>query len=124
MPKEAKEQKEEMKDMSGFEEKGLTMVTKKEDRDEFYFVPTKVKGPKGKKSSQKEGGGTIKHNMENFVLFDKVKVEAPTKTDQLSDTLAALEAKHEALVADVKKWEAKKEERARREKAGEPVSDG
>merc|ERR1712110_467341 len=48
MPKEVKEHKEEKKEMKGLEEKGLTMVTSKEDREEFYFVPTKTKAAKGK----------------------------------------------------------------------------
>merc|ERR1712232_301021 len=108
----------------GFEEKGLTMVTPKDDREEFYFVPTKTKAPKGKKQTHKDGGGAIKHNMDNFVLFQKAKVEAPLKTDQLPETLEKLEARHEFFMVAVKKWEEKNAERERREKEGlEPLPD-
>merc|ERR1712232_1228313 len=95
-------------------------VTKKEDREEFYFVPTKTKTFKGKKSGPKESGGAIKHNMDNFVLFQKVKIDAPLKTDQLAETLEKLEGRMESLVADVKKWEEKQAERERRQKEGLP----
>merc|ERR1711982_294943 len=51
----AGEQKEDKKEIEHNNPDGTEVLTKKEDRDEFWFVPTKVKkAAKGKKSAGKE----------------------------------------------------------------------
>lgn len=72
----------------------MTVLMKKEDREEeFYFAPTKKKtqnkGNKVKKTDTK----AIKHNVETFQLFEKLKIDAPITTDDLPATLEHLKLK-------------------------------
>merc|ERR1719510_530889 len=110
---EQKEKKEEtFADIEGAE-----VLSKKEDRDEYYFVPT----AKGKKSKAKAKGGKaegsakpIKHNAETFTLFAKLKLDAPITTDDIPATLEKLEAQLEDFKQKVKKWEATRDEQKRK----------
>merc|ERR1712194_100084 len=101
------------------------MGGKKDERDEFWFEPTKAKKRKGSKTKGKEAGSAkpIKHNAVTFKLFDQLKLDAPITLDDIPPTLEKLEAqlvKYEAKVAD---WEKNKEERKAKILAGEDVED-
>merc|ERR1712060_214073 len=90
---------------------------KKEDRDEYYFVPTaKKKGKSKQKTGKSETGGNkpIKHNAETFRLFDQLKLDAPITTDEIPGILEKLEEKLEQYKEKVKEWEEKKEEMKRK----------
>merc|ERR1712228_920941 len=119
------EKKEEKKDIDHKNMDGLQVLGKKDERDEFWFEPTKAKKSKGSKTKGKEAGTAkpIKHNAETFKLFDQLKLDAPITLDDIPPTLEKLEAelvKYEAKVAD---WEKNKEERKAKILAGEDVED-
>merc|ERR1711972_692918 len=97
----------------------------KEDRDEFYFAPTKGKKGKSKqKGAESEGASKpIKHNAETFRLFDQLKLDAPITTDDILAILEKLEAQLEDYNAKVKEWEEKREEMKRKILSGEVVPD-
>ena len=79
--------KEEKKDVAYDVPEGAEIMLKKEDRDEFWFAPTKAKGKKGKSGKKDEGGSKskpIKHNAETFRLFDQLKLDAPITTDDIA----------------------------------------
>merc|ERR1711920_1202093 len=102
---------------------GLQVLGKKDERDEFWFEPTKAKKSKGSKPKGKEASKPIKHNAVTFKLFDQLKLDAPITLDDIPPTLEKLEAelvKFEAKVAD---WEKNKEERKAKILAGEDVED-
>lgn len=113
------------KDKAGVEEKvtkavtapdsSMTVLMKKEDREEeFYFAPTKKKtqnkGNKVKKTDTK----AIKHNVETFQLFEKLKIDAPITTDDLPATLEALEAQMAGYNEKIKAWEEQRDELKRK----------
>jgi uncharacterized coiled-coil DUF342 family protein len=107
------EEKEEKKETVYDAPEGAEVMLKKEDRDEFWFAPTKAKGKKGKKSGGgKESGSSkpIKHNAETFRLFDQLKLDAPITTDDIPAILEKLEAQLEDYNAKVKEWEEKRED--------------
>merc|ERR1740129_83096 len=85
---------------------GTEVLSKKEDRDEYYFVPT-AKGKKNKskaKGAKAEGSSKpIKHNAETFRLFDQLKLDAPITTDNIPETLNKLEAQLQDFKDKVKK---------------------
>ncbi|CAK0844209.1 unnamed protein product [Prorocentrum cordatum] len=118
------EKKEEAKDIEHKNMDGLQVLGKKDDRDEFWFEPTKAKKSKGSKPKGKEGTGKpIKHNAETFKLFDQLKLNAPITLDDIPPTLEKLEAelaKYEEKVAD---WEKNKEDRKAKILAGEDVEE-
>merc|ERR1712060_162040 len=119
------EKKEEKKDIEHKNMDGLQVLGKKDERDEFWFEPTKAKKSKGSKPKDKEAGTAkpIKHNAVTFKLFDELKLDAPITLDDIPPTLEKLEAelvKYEAKVAD---WEKNKEERKAKVLAGEDVED-
>mmetsp|Transcript_20021 Transcript_20021/g.53671 ORF Transcript_20021/g.53671 Transcript_20021/m.53671 type:complete len:472 (+) Transcript_20021:106-1521(+) len=118
------EKKEETKDIDHKNMDGLQVLGKKDDRDEFWFEPTKAKKSKGSKPKGKEGSSKpIKHNAETFKLFDQLKLDAPITLDDIPPVVEKLEAmlvKYEAKVAD---WEKNKEERKAKILAGEDVED-
>merc|ERR1719356_1269339 len=107
--KEAKEIKHDLKD-------GMEVLAKKEDREEFYFVPTAKKKSKSKNKGGKEGGSSkpIKHNAETFRLFDQLKLDAPITTDDIPATLEKLEGQLEMYKQKVKEWEEKRDEMKRK----------
>jgi uncharacterized coiled-coil DUF342 family protein len=110
------EKKEEKKDVTYDVPDGAEVMLKKEDRDEFWFAPTKAKGKKGK-SGKKEGGSSskpIKHNAETFKLFDQLKLDAPITTDDIPALMEKLEAQLEEYKEKVKVWEEKREEMKRK----------
>merc|ERR1712039_359679 len=78
----AKEEKKDKQDLTLDNPEGTVMLGKKEDRDEFWFAPTKEKKT-GKKATGKESAGSkrIKHNQETFRLFDQLKLDAPITVD-------------------------------------------
>merc|ERR1712060_1032094 len=81
------------------------VLVKKEDRDEFYFVPTaKKKGKSNKKKDDGEATGNkpIKHNAETFRLFDQLKLDAPITTGDIPGILEKLEEKLEMYKEKVK----------------------
>merc|ERR1712039_548790 len=93
------------------------VLLKKEDRDEYYFVPTKQKKGKSKqKTGKSEAGGNkpIKHNAETFRLFDQLKIDAPITTGDIPGALEKLEAQLETYKLKVKEWEEKREEMKRK----------
>merc|ERR1712113_421589 len=108
--------KEEKKETSHDNPEGTEVLLKKEDRDEFYLMPTKGKKGKSKNKSGKAEGGSkpIKHNAETFRLFDQLKLDAPITTDEVPALLEKLEALLEDYNAKVKKWEETKAEKIRR----------
>merc|ERR1711920_201868 len=119
------EKKEEKKDIEHKNMDGLQVLGKKDERDEFWFEPTKGKKSKSSKPKDKDSSSAkpIKHNAETFKLFDQLKLDAPITLDDIPPTLEKLEAelvKYEAKVAD---WEKNKEERKAKILAGEDVED-
>merc|ERR1719293_72901 len=117
------EKEEEKKDIEHKNMDGLQVLGKKDERDEFWFEPTKAKKSKGTKPKGKEASKPIKHNAVTFKLFDQLKLDAPITLDDIPPTLEKLEAelvKFEAKVAD---WEKTKEEKKAKILAGEDVED-
>merc|ERR1712050_600850 len=116
-----KEEKEEKKEIQHDLKDGMEVLAKKEDRDEFYFVPTAKKKSKSKNKGGKAEGSSrpIKHNAETFRLFDQLKLDAPITTDEVPALLTKLEALLEDYNAKVKKWEETKEEKIRKLLEGE-----
>merc|ERR1712039_1131006 len=115
--KKVEEAKEDKKETVHDLPDGASVLMKKEDRDEeFYLAPT-AKGKKGKakKGGKAEGSAKpIKHNAETFRLFDQLKLDAPITTDEVPALLEKLEAKLEDYQNKVKEWEATKEEKKRK----------
>merc|ERR1712060_432440 len=112
-----KEQKSEEKKTVFDNPDNTEVLVKKEDRDEFYFVPiAKKKGKSSKKKDDGEATGNkpIKHNAETFRLFDQLKLDAPITTGDIPGTLEKLEEKLEMYRLKVKDWEEKREEKKRR----------
>eukprot|EP00397_Hematodinium_sp_SG-2012_P005869 GEMP01005893.1.p1 GENE.GEMP01005893.1~~GEMP01005893.1.p1 ORF type:complete len:471 (+),score=161.59 GEMP01005893.1:144-1556(+) len=105
MPKkEVEEEKENALNFNNPE--GSVVLMKKHARDEeFYFAPTKKKGLKQKTKTTKSS--VIKHNAETFRLFEALKVQAPSTTEQIPEILDQLESqltKYSELVAE---WQRK-----------------
>lgn len=121
------EEKQEKKEISHDNPEGTQVLAKKEDRDEFYFVPTAKKKSKNKNKGAKGEGASkaIKHNAETFRLFDALKVDAPITTDDIPQTLEKLEAKLEDYTEKVKQWEQQREEMKRKilEEGYDPEAD-
>merc|ERR1719397_2068024 len=113
--KEAEEKKEQREIQHDLKD-GMEVLAKKEDREEFYFVPTAKKKGKSKNKGGKEGGSSkpIKHNAETFRLFDQLKLDAPITTDDVPATLEKLEAQLEMYKEKVKEWEEKRDEMKRK----------
>merc|ERR1712014_324309 len=122
MPKDEVEKKpeKETKEMDdSFKEKGkeFVMLSKKGEEEEFYFAPTKKEAAGKKKVEKKDEGVSkpLKHNIETFALFDKLKINAPMSTDDLPSVLEQLEAQMVSYNEKVKVWEEKMADRRRRE---------
>merc|ERR1740121_3132323 len=107
-----KEGKTEKKGTVHNNPEGTVVLGKKDDRDDFWFAPTKEKNSKGKQTKGKEAGAgkPIKHNAVTFALFDQLKLDAPITVDDIPGTLEKLEAQMEMYQNKVKEWELKKEE--------------
>jgi len=110
------EQKTEAKEAVINNPEGTEVLTKKEDRNEFYFEPTSKGKKKSKNKGAKAEGGSkpIKHNAETFRLFDQLKLDAPITTDDIPGTLEKLEAQLEDYKEKVKKWEETRDEMKRK----------
>merc|ERR1712050_817201 len=110
------EEKEEQKEIVHNNPDGTEILVKKEDRDEFYFAPTKGKKGKSKQKGAKSEGSSkpIKHNAETFRLFDQLKLDAPITTEEIPAILEKLEAQLEDYNAKVKEWELKRKEMKRK----------
>mmetsp|Transcript_58031 Transcript_58031/g.147241 ORF Transcript_58031/g.147241 Transcript_58031/m.147241 type:complete len:358 (-) Transcript_58031:81-1154(-) len=110
------EAKEDKKEIAHNNPEGTQVLAKKEDREEFYFVPTaKKKGKSKNKGAKAEGSSKpIKHNAETFRLFDQLKLDAPITTDDIPATLEKLEAQLESYKEKVKQWEEKRDEMKRK----------
>jgi len=121
------EKEEEKKEIARDNPEGTQVLAKKEDREEFYFVPTAKKKNKGKNKTAKAEGASkaIKHNAATFGLFDALKVEAPITTDDIPATLEKLEAKLDEYTEKVKQWEEQREELKRKilEEGYDPEAD-
>merc|ERR1719431_1394705 len=120
------EKEEERKEIEHNNPDGTQVLARKEDREEFYFVPTAKKKSKGKnKSSKGEASKAIKHNAATFSLFDALKVDAPITTDDIPATLEKLEAKLDEYTEKVKQWEEQREELKRKilEEGYDPEAD-
>merc|ERR1712150_24536 len=126
VPSKEKEQKSEEKQTVFDNPDNTEVLLKKEDRDEYYFVPTaKKKGKSKQKTGKNEGSGNkpIKHNAETFRLFDQLKLDAPITTDDIPGTLEKLEEKLEGYKEKVKDWEEKREEKKRKILEGIPLDE-
>merc|ERR1719190_216637 len=110
------EAKEEKKEIAHNNPEGTQVLAKKEDREEFYFVPTaKKKGKSKNKGAKAEGSSKpIRHNAETFRLFDQLKLDAPITTDDIPAALEKLEAQLESYKEKVKEWEEKRDEMKRK----------
>merc|ERR1719444_580959 len=110
------EAKEEKKEIAHNNPEGTQVLAKKEDREEFFFVPTaKKKGKSKNKGTKAEGSSKpIKHNAETFRLFDQLKLDAPITTDDIPALLEKLEAQLESYKEKVKEWEEKRDEMKRK----------
>merc|ERR1712228_528852 len=119
------EKKEEKKDIEHKNMDGLQVLGKKDERDEFWFEPTKGKKSKSSKPKGKDSSSAkpIKHNAETFKLFDQLKLDAPITLDDIPPTLEKLEAELVKDEAKVKDWEKNKEERKAKILAGEDTED-
>lgn len=114
------EEKKEI-DHSKNDMNGLQVLGKKDERDEFWFEPTKGKKNKGSKQKGEKAGSSkpIKHSAQTFKLFDSLKLDAPITLDDIPQTLEKLEAKLEHFQQKVATWEKTKEERKAKILAGE-----
>jgi len=107
---EKKEEKEIDFSAFGFPE-GARVVQAKKDRD--VNEGAIMVGRKGKALKQKNKGEkktNIKHNAASFSLFKQIGVEAPLTTDQVADTIEALNKKMEVYADKIKEWEKKREQ--------------
>merc|ERR1712061_447864 len=114
VPSKEKEQKSEEKQTVFDNPDNTEVLLKKEDRDEYYFVPTAMKKGKSKQKmgkSEATGNKPIKHNAVTFRLFDQLKLDAPITTGDIPGTLEKLEEKLEMYKVKVKDWEEKREEK-------------
>jgi len=92
---------------------GCELLVKKENRDEYFFAPkSKAKATKhgGK---QKVASKAIKHNVETFKLFEKLKLDAPMTIDDIPECLKQLESSLEDYNIKIKEFEAFNAERKR-----------
>eukprot|EP00932_Pfiesteria_piscicida_P018637 SRR837773.5487.p2 GENE.SRR837773.5487~~SRR837773.5487.p2 ORF type:complete len:493 (+),score=345.42 SRR837773.5487:56-1480(+) len=109
--------KEEKKEIQHDLKQGEELLVKKEDRDEFFFVPTAKKKSKSKSKGTKAEGGSakaIKHNAATFRLFDSLKLNAPITTDDIPATLEELDKQLDMYKEKVKEWEEKREDMKRK----------
>jgi uncharacterized coiled-coil DUF342 family protein len=113
------------KDKAGVEEKvtkelaapdsSMVVLMKKEDREEeFYFAPTKKKSQNKGGKAKKPDTKAIKHNVETFQLFEKLKIDAPITTDDLPATLEALEAQMAVYNDKIETWNKQRDELKRK----------
>merc|ERR1711920_1180930 len=115
VPSKEKEQKTEEKKTVFDNPDNTEVLVKKEDRDEYYFVPTQKKKGKSKQKKDEAGGNKpIKHNAETFRLFDQLKLDAPITTDEIPAILEKLEEKLVMYNDKVKEWEEQREEKKRK----------
>jgi len=106
----AKQEKKEVQ-LSGLD--GCELLVKKENRDEYFFAPkSKAKASKhgGK---QKVASKAIKHNVETFKLFEKLKLDAPMTIDDIPECLKQLESSLADYNIKIKEFEAYNAERKR-----------
>merc|ERR1712194_38506 len=92
--------------------------------EEMYYVATKAKkkGKSNRNSGGKEGGAKpIKHNAVTFKLFDQLKLNAPTTTDDIPALLEKLEEQLAGFQEKVKEWELSRDEMKAKILAGEDV---
>merc|ERR1719401_2630587 len=121
----ASKEKEEKKEIQHDLKDGMEVLVKKEDREEFYFVPTAKKKSKSKNKGAKAEGGSkpIRHNAVSFRLFDQLKLDAPITTDDVPATLEKLEALLEEFNGKVKEWEEKPDDMKRKILEGASVKE-
>lgn len=117
--KEAEAATEEKKEIKHDLPAGAEVLTRKEDRDEFFFVPTAKKKSKAKNKSEKGGSKAIRHNGMSFEFFKLLKLDAPLTTDDLPPLLEKLQEMQADLAEKTKEWEATREEKRRAILAGE-----
>jgi len=129
LPQSTTAAKEESKETTYNNKDNETVLLKKEDRDEeMFFAPTKKKKGKGAPKAGADGKPDagkkpIKHNAETFMLFDKLKLDAPITTADIPALLEKLEAQKKSYEEKVKVWSETKEEMKRKIKAGEITAD-
>jgi len=118
-------QEEEKKEIDHKNMDGLQVLGKKDERDEFWFEPTKGKKSKGSKQKGEKASSAkpIKHSAQTFKLFDQLKLDAPITLDDIPQTLEKLEAKLVHFQHKVAEWEKTKEEKKAKILAGESVED-
>jgi uncharacterized coiled-coil DUF342 family protein len=115
-------QQEEKKEVAHNNPEGTEVLLKKEDRDEYYYAPT-VKKTQKKKGKKEGGSKPIKHNASTFMLFDKLKLDAPITTDDIPGTLEKLEEQLESYKEKVKAWEKNRDELKQKIMAGEAIEE-
>mmetsp|Transcript_59260 Transcript_59260/g.109522 ORF Transcript_59260/g.109522 Transcript_59260/m.109522 type:complete len:430 (+) Transcript_59260:43-1332(+) len=74
---------------------GMTLLVKKEERDEFYSTPSrKCASAANRKQEPKRQGRSkaFKHNMYAFSLFSKFNMDPPLSEDELAAALQYLES--------------------------------
>jgi uncharacterized coiled-coil DUF342 family protein len=98
---------------------GLQVLGKKDERDEFFFEPTKGKKKSKAKGKEASSSKPIKHNAETFKLFDQLKLDAPITLDDIPSTIEKLEVLLADFEQKVKDWEKNKDERKAKILAGE-----
>lgn len=103
---------------------GATVMTRKEDREEFYYLPTAAKKKaKSKKSNKSDAAKPIKHNAMTFSLFKDLGFDAPLTTADIPETIEKLEAKLAEFQAEAAEHEKTREERKRQILEGETPGD-
>lgn len=129
LPKAETEQKEEKKEQVYNNPEGSEVLLKKEDRDEWYFTPSKkgkASKSKGKESKSDSGASSrpIKHNAETFRLFDQLKIDAPITTGDIPTVLLKLEEQMASYQEKTKQWEENREELIRKIRDGAALPGG
>jgi len=124
MPKEETAKTEEKKVTEYNNPEGAKILQKKNDREEeFYFAPTKRKGPKAGGGKKKATSNAIKHNVETFKLFDTLKLDAPITTDEIPALLEKLDSQLAGYMVKVEAWKKEREDIASGKKKPEPAAE-
>eukprot|EP00811_Abedinium_folium_P015500 NODE_24461_length_624_cov_2.863179.p2 GENE.NODE_24461_length_624_cov_2.863179~~NODE_24461_length_624_cov_2.863179.p2 ORF type:complete len:173 (-),score=69.18 NODE_24461_length_624_cov_2.863179:106-624(-) len=125
LPKEASDAQEERKDVQHNVPEGTTILAKKDVRRGEYFCAPKAKAKSGAKqgAAKQKGSKAIKHNVQTFQLFEKLKVDAPITTDDIPDCLEKLDALLVEYQVKTKEFEAKREELRRQIMEGATIEE-
>merc|ERR1712137_206544 len=112
-PKDTENVQQEKKEVQFGGLDGCELLVKKENRDEYFFAPKSKARASKQSGKQKVGSKAIKHNVETFKLFEKLKLDAPMTIDDLPECLKQLEASLADYNIKIKEFEAINAERRR-----------